>query len=256
MFKCKYCNQEFETKHKLSGHVTHCKLNPNYERNKINCDNITKTISQRTLTIITNECPYCKENITSTKSGVTFHINHCKENPNRKIHPGNYGHTIGHKAWNKGLTAKDDIRIEQGAKTRKENYKKGLWQTNSHKWTTEEKEQIRLNTIKYIETLKGPYKCRYSKKGCEYINKLNEEKHWNLQHAENGGEFEIAGYYLDGYDKELNIAFEYDEPGHYEDVVNNILNKKDIERQNYIIDKLHCEFWRYNEKTNTLYKVN
>jgi len=51
-----------------------------------------------------------------------------------------------------------------------------------------------------------------------------------LQHAENGGEFEVAGYYLDGYDKNLNIAFEYDEPGHYEDVINNILNKRDIER--------------------------
>ena len=32
------------------------------------------------------------------------------------------------------------------------------------------------------------------------------------------------------------------------------LNDKDILRQNYIINKLHCEFWRYNEKLNLLYK--
>ena len=33
MFKCKYCNKEFNTKQQLSGHVSHCTLNPNYENN-------------------------------------------------------------------------------------------------------------------------------------------------------------------------------------------------------------------------------
>jgi len=85
---------------------------------------------------------------------------------------------------------------------------------------------------------------------------LNEEKHWNLQHAENGGEVNCLGYWLDGYDKELNIVFEYDEPKHYKDVTNNILKDKDIQRQNNIINKLNCQFWRYNEYLDLLYKVN
>lgn len=79
---------------------------------------------------------------------------------------------------------------------------------------------------------------------------------WNLQHALNGGEIEIDGYWLDGYDKEKNIVFEFDEPYHYIDWKNNILREKDIDRQNYIINKLHCEFYRYNQRKDYFYKVS
>ena len=66
----------------------------------------------------------------------------------------------------------------------------------------------------------------------------------------------MFGYWLDGYDKNLNIVFEYDEPKHYIDKTNNILRDYDIKRQNQIIKKLQCEFWRYNEYLDLLYKVN
>ena len=82
------------------------------------------------------------------------------------------------------------------------------------------------------------------------------KKGWSLQHAENRGEICVGGYFLDGYDKDLNIVFEYDEPKHYKDIQNNILKDKDIQRQQNIIEKLHCEFWRYNEAIDLLYKVN
>ena len=55
--------------------------------------------------------------------------------------------------------------------------------------------------------------------------------------------------------KELNIAFEYDEPKHYVDVYNNILCEKDIKRQEEIINELKCKFYRYNEKLDKLYLV-
>jgi hypothetical protein len=28
MYTCKYCHEEFETKNKLGGHISHCKSNP------------------------------------------------------------------------------------------------------------------------------------------------------------------------------------------------------------------------------------
>ena len=77
-----------------------------------------------------------------------------------------------------------------------------------------------------------------------------------MQHALNGGEILCLGYWLDGYDKDLNIVFEYDEARHYKDIKNNILTDKDIQRQQNIINKLQCEFWRYNEELDFLYKVN
>jgi len=75
-----------------------------------------------------------------------------------------------------------------------------------------------------------------------------------LQHALNGGEITVGPYYLDGYDKELNMAFEYDEPAHYVDVHNNILTERDKSRMQYIKEQLHCKFVRYNEQLNLLYE--
>lgn len=121
--------------------------------------------------------------------------------------------------------------------------------------TNESKEKIRKSTIDYLDSLLGNCQARYNKNSISYINGLNSKFGWNLQHAENGGEIRVLGYFIDGYDKERNIVFEYDEPYHYIDIENNILTDKDIERQNYIIEKLGCDFYRYNEKTDVLYKV-
>lgn len=65
----------------------------------------------------------------------------------------------------------------------------------------------------------------------------------------------MLGYFVDAYDKDKNIVIEYDEPYHYKDVEHNILCEDDLKRQKEIIDCLHCEFWRYNEKTKTLWKA-
>ena len=50
-----------------------------------------------------------------------------------------------------------------------------------------------------------------------------------------GGEIQLYGYFVDGYDKERNIIFEYDEKKHYKS--NGNLNNKDIYRQNLIIER-------------------
>ena len=102
----------------------------------------------------------------------------------------------------------------------------------------------------------GKFGEHFSEKGCKYIDSLNEKNGWHLIHAKNGGEKQVCGYFLDGYDEELNIAFEYDEPKHYVDVYNSILCERDIKRQNEIINELGCKFYRYNEKIDKLYVVN
>lgn len=77
-----------------------------------------------------------------------------------------------------------------------------------------------------------------------------------MQHAKNGGEFQTEiGYFVDGYDKERNIVVEYDEKKHYKDAKNNILTDKDKKRQNAIIKLLKCDFYRFNEVTGKLWKV-
>lgn len=164
------------------------------------------------------------------------------------------------KVIKKGDTIKTNPIIAQMQETRKQNFLDGKW-TQWNKGvpeTGEHKESIRKGTIKYLKEsgmLNIQASHRISIKGSEYIDNLNKEKGWNLRHGFNGGEFEIGGYFLDGYDKEKNIAFEYDEPYHYIDWDKNILREKDIERQRFIINKLGCEFYRYNEKKDYFYKV-
>lgn len=95
------------------------------------------------------------------------------------------------------------------------------------------------------------YRANYNAEACKYIDDLNLEMGWHLQHALNGGEITIGPYFLDGYDKELNIAFEYDEPAHH----NKRRRDHDLVKQKFIIDTLQCSFYRYDEKTKVLYDV-
>lgn len=201
------------------------------------------------------QCLFCNKfyNI----NGIKYHERYCHMNPNREIHHGNNGATKGYKIWNKGLTAKTNDSVKQQSITSKKNYLlcKNIPSNLGTHHTEEHKYKQRLGTIAYLTKTKGFNNPRFNINSGEYIEKLNKEKNWNLQYYANGGECKIYGYFVDGYDKNKNIVFEYDEPRHYKDVYNNVLSDKDIIRQNNIIDKLHCQFWRYNERLDKLYQV-
>lgn len=95
----------------------------------------------------------------------------------------------------------------------------------------------------------------FNKIACDYFNQLNLEMGWNLQHAQNGGEVECHGYFLDAYDKDRNIVVEYDESRHYKLINENwVLIPKDVERMTDIKSYLNCQFYRYNEMTSELRK--
>jgi len=91
----------------------------------------------------------------------------------------------------------------------------------------------------------------FNRRACEYFDKLNEELEWNGQHALNGGEIVLAGYFVDFYDKTRNIVVEYDEPHHEKPSV----KSKDVRKQEDIIRSTDCQFFRYSEKYNKFYEV-
>lgn len=84
----------------------------------------------------------------------------------------------------------------------------------------------------------------FSYSACELFDRINEEKDIHIQHAMNGGEFYIEelGYWLDGYDKKNNTAYEFDEKHHFDK--NGNLSEKDLIRQHEIEDFLKCSFIR------------
>ncbi len=84
----------------------------------------------------------------------------------------------------------------------------------------------------------------YNKTFCEYLDKMINISGIFIQHAMNGGEYHIKelGYWLDGYDKENNIAYEFDEKHHFNK--DGTLKEKDIIRQQEIEKYLGCKFIR------------
>lgn len=88
---------------------------------------------------------------------------------------------------------------------------------------------------------------------CQFIDDLNKKMGWKLQHALNGGECLICGYFVDGYDKERNIVFEYDEEYHKRCAKQ---KDKDLIRQKRILNDINpIMFLRYDKKANVLYDV-
>jgi hypothetical protein len=87
----------------------------------------------------------------------------------------------------------------------------------------------------------------YNPKACQKINEYGNQFGYKFQHAMNGGEVELYGYFVDGYDKENNIVFEYDEPRHY---VYGKLKIRDFVRMTEIKTHVGCRFLRFNEYTN------
>jgi hypothetical protein len=118
--------------------------------------------------------------------------------------------------------------------------------------TEKTKYKLRLSAIKRIKE----QRCfiSYNPKACEFIDNLNKKFGWKIQHALKGGEKEIYGYFVDGYDSEKSIIFEYDEPYHYK--INGDLKQRDIIRQKRIVDNIKPKmFIRYDEKNQRLYDI-
>ena len=86
----------------------------------------------------------------------------------------------------------------------------------------------------------------FNNKACQIFDNISKEKNIHIQHAMNGGEFYIKELccWLDGYDADNNIAYEYDEKHHF---YKGELRKKDLIRQKEIEKIIGCEFIRIRD---------
>lgn len=225
----------------------------NFKRHVDACDGQLEKIPKYRLNHDGLICQFCGKEC-KNRNSLCNHERMCKENPDRQTinHEIQGFNNFGRTAWNKGLTKFTDERVYLYSIKASQSLVGYTYRPH----TEEEKEHLRYVAIEKIGFLNGSKKTHYNPNACKYIDQLNEKYSWHLQHAESGGEVCIGGYFLDGYDKDLNIAFEYDEPRHYLDVIGNKLKEKDIARMNYIIQKTGCRFFRYNEKLDYFYEVS
>lgn len=222
------------------------------KRNCPSCNKLLKYSSFKTFNYANQLHSLCLGCTTSKRYEKITILERLCSNPQNNI---NCKKTLTYKTRTSYLTARNKSGVCKSCNSFSKNnpfYGKSFSEKTIYKMRLKAIENLRKKGIKMGYKGAG----NYNSKACEYIDKLNKENGWNLQHALNGGEVEIYGYFVDGYDKEKNIIFEYDELGH-----NTQKRKlKDIIRQNNIIsylkeNNINVNFWRYDEKNNNLYNI-
>ena len=160
MFKCKYCDKEFNTKEKLGGHVRWCKLNPNYENYLKQLEFVRQHINYKHQHL---QCKYCGKEI-GNKGCLVLHENHCEKNPNHiiskkeqyKLDRDNRRDKNGKlpSYWKgKHLSEEHKQKIKEGLKKWKEIHREEFlaYSRGQSKCCENFKQYLRNNNINFIE---------------------------------------------------------------------------------------------------------
>lgn len=99
--------------------------------------------------------------------------------------------------------------------------------------STKTKEKLRIATINYIKNNGFPMIVNTGRNEKEILDVCEIEFNTKINRL-----YRVNHYFLDGYSKKLNIAFEVDEMAHCHNL------KKDLQRQREIEKELNCEFIR------------
>lgn len=129
-------------------------------------------------------------------------------------------------------------------KTLIKQWENGAFDNVNREVSEETRRKHRLNMFKRLKATGKNFHPGYNRDACYYFNELMKETNTNIQHALNGGEFQIEelGFWVDGYDLKNNIVYEFDEKRHFNK--KNKLKKKDVHRQKLITEHLNCKFIR------------
>lgn len=148
--------------------------------------------------------------------------------------------------WGKKHTEETKNKISKANKGKKRSeevkkkfsiIRKGLntW-TKGRKASEETKQKMRESRIKYIASVYGNVYPGIGKNEKEILDKLEQELGYRIIR-----QFEVGGYYVDGYIPEINLVIEVDEKYHDNQ------KEKDLKREEFIRAKLGCRFIRIKD---------
>ena len=198
-----------------------------WTRNCPECNEIIKYSKENYFEIALNKKSLCKsccklgDRNSSKHPKVRKKMSESKKGKNNPMF-GTGGYWIGKKRPNQSKKMLGKKRPDQSKRMKEKNPAKRL----------EVRKKMRISRLNYIKSLYGQVSPNYNFVGCEIIRWFNMYYDFNFQHAENGGEVCIDGYFPDGVDEKRKIIIEIDEKHHF--TSNGKLKEKDIKRQRYL----------------------
>lgn len=143
-----------------------------------------------------------------------------------------------YRSFDRDAEYRKKLSKSMSGKTKTVEHRKNLSKSHSGKnLSFETRKKLRLISINKWKERTGQQHPNYNPEGCKVFEQIMKTNNSVIQHAENGGEFHIKelGYWVDGYDKENNIVYEYDEKYHNNQI------EKDKQRQKEIENFLGCK---------------
>lgn len=208
MYKCKYCEKEFESKHSLCGHTTRCKENPKnklvynckfcsreftnlsglhrhentckYNPDKVNSKYLPRKVVYNNIIRDDLFCSFCGKQCKNENS-FRNHERMCPQNPDQSYREK--FNTCGHIAWNKGLTKETDERVAKCGQTYSRNHKLGLhteYKNASHR--QEVKDKISSTCLK--KSKEGTWHTSLAKNMHIDYNGVDLHGSWELKYAQ------------------------------------------------------------------------
>lgn len=176
----------------------------------------------------------------------------------KKISRSKMGHTVSEETKQKISLAKLGQRHSEKSKKLMSEHSARYWKgkrpdaaiqasvrVNKNRKMTEDERAMRRDVM--IRSIESRYRKNifpsYNSAACKIFEEINFQLEWAGQHAENGGEFRIDGYWVDYYESTKNVVIEYDES--YHQTLSQ--HKKDVRRQRRIQKILGCVFLRIKE---------